>query len=303
MILAWSSFLVQFVLQMFELRIFCQIEDQTESGIPDETIETLLKWKFSVIVFFWTCLWSVKASFLTSFYNLAYPARGVYYAWYAVAIFTALAYVSSWVFVLLVCDTPANLFQAGKCSTPHNIRMQHFEAIFSTTVDAASDLMIMALPLLVLPSLLLTRAMKLGIGSAFCLGLFVVAAAILRATQVTHGGVDVVGLAIWGAVETSTAMIVGSLLPIGGALASRIRAMRSLGRRRLDEGGSGVTRAKTSGPMSTNEEYLDRAIPLEALSQVSEGASRENGISRYDLSSDGDETAILGHSRSREIAP
>jgi hypothetical protein len=81
--------------------------------------------------------------------------------------------------------------------------------------------MIMALPIAVLPSLQLNAKKKIGLGVAFSLGLVIIGVAIVRMSQVIVGQtVDLVGLAIWGSIETSVAIIVGSLLPLK-ALISR----------------------------------------------------------------------------------
>lgn len=296
MITAWLCLLTQFSLQMLELRAFFGVSIDAS----DEAVRELLRWHFPVVILFWTCLWSVKASFLAAFYNLVYPVRGIRYAWYAVAVLSALGYIGCWTFVLLICSNPADIFRPGACVAPHQIAKQHTEAAFSTTIDVVCDLMIMALPLSVLPMLLLTRSMKLGIGAAFCIGLFIVVVAILRATQVSHGKTDIVGLAIWGAVETSTAIIVGSLLPICGALVSRVRRMRSLGRRQLEEDG-GDHRLKTSRQASYSlDEPLGNVLDLEAFGNDHTVGDIETGTDRDDSSRDGDATAIIRHGSCKE---
>ena len=73
----------------------------------------------------------------------------------------------------------------------------------------------MAIPIALLPSLQLDTRKKIGLGVAFSLGIIIIAAAIARMTQVIlKEQVDLVGLALWGAVETAISLIVGSLPPL-----------------------------------------------------------------------------------------
>lgn len=96
----------------------------------------------------------------------------------------------------------------------------------------------MILPLLVLPSLRLDTRKKVGLGIAFCIGILIVCVAIVRMTQVIIGDkVDIIGLAIWGAVETATSVIVGSLPPLKSLLTR------------------GVRRYQTSSKKSTSQQY------------------------------------------------
>ena len=118
--------------------------------------------------------------------------------------------------------------------------MQRFDVIYSTTVDITTDLMIMALPISILPSLHLDSRRKVGLGVAFSLSAIVISVAIVRMTQVISGqSVDLVGLAIWGAVESSTAMVVGSLFPLK-ALLSRSVKKYSSSKNKYHQYGSGM---------------------------------------------------------------
>ena len=86
----------------------------------------------------------------------------------------------------------------------------------------------MLLPLAVLPHLQLDMRKKIGLGVAFSLGFIIIAVAIVRMTQViVNAQVDLVGLAIWGAVETATAIVVGSLFPLKAFLARRVEKYHS----------------------------------------------------------------------------
>lgn len=121
--------------------------------------------------------------------------------------------------------------------------MQRFDIIFSTSVDIATDLMIMALPISVLPSLQLDARRKFGLAVAFGLSFIIISVAIVRMTQVIISGkdgvVDLVGLAVWGAIETSTAVIVGSLPPLKALLSRSVKKYSTRAKYQYQYGASG----------------------------------------------------------------
>ncbi|OHW99721.1 hypothetical protein CSPAE12_01525 [Colletotrichum incanum] len=193
--------------------------------------EDLTRWQFPIIKLFWTVLWSVKASFMAVFYRLVKP-------------FT--------------------------CNSPHEIWMQTFNVIYSTTVDIASDLLIMALPITVLPSLQLDRKKKIGLGLAFSLAIIIICVAIVRMTQVIRGEtVDLVGLAIWGAVETATAVVVGSLPPLKALLTRRVKKYHTSTKRNTQRYGGQKSQPATMssyGPNTTSRSVMvTESIPLDDL--------------------------------------
>ncbi|KAF5573216.1 hypothetical protein FPANT_12516 [Fusarium pseudoanthophilum] len=183
----------------------------------------ITRWQFPIIKLFWIILWSVKASFLALFYRLVQPFPVIRRCWYAVAVFAASALIVCIICSVLTCSPPSNYFQ-GSCDSPREQWRQSFNVIFSTTVDVATDLMIMALPIAVLPSLQLDIKKKIGLGIVFSLGIIIISVALVRMSKVIVGNqVDLVGLAIWGAVETATALVVGSLPALKGLLNRSIK--------------------------------------------------------------------------------
>jgi hypothetical protein len=56
-------------------------------------ITQFLKYQFAQSMIFWTCLWSVKASFLAFFLRLTHNVRGHYVAWWIIVVITTLAYI------------------------------------------------------------------------------------------------------------------------------------------------------------------------------------------------------------------
>ncbi|ENH66758.1 hypothetical protein FOC1_g10007408 [Fusarium oxysporum f. sp. cubense race 1] len=154
--------------------------------------------------------WHQNRRFLADDYwitwALVQPFPVIRRCWYGVSVCAASALIVCIICSVLTCSPPSNYFH-GSCDSPREQWRQSFNVIFSTTVDVATDLMIMALPIAVLPSLQLDKKKKIGLGIAFSLGIIIICVAIVRMSQVIVGKkVDLVGLAIWGAVETATAL-------------------------------------------------------------------------------------------------
>jgi hypothetical protein len=116
---------------------------------------------------------------------------------------------------------------AGNCMKPIDIRGSNISISYSTAVDILSDIMIMLLPLRILPKLQVSRRQKMGLAGVFCVGIMVVASAIARLTQIIgQERSDPVGLSVWGLVESSVSVIVGSLPPLKNMLGKTLSRTR-----------------------------------------------------------------------------
>ncbi|KAF5639322.1 hypothetical protein F52700_4174 [Fusarium sp. NRRL 52700] len=210
-------------------------------------------------------------------------------------------------FWIILCP-PSNYFH-GSCDSPREQWRQSFNVVFSTTVDVTTDLMIMALPIAVLPSLQFDIKKKIGLGIVFSLGIIIICVAIVRMSKVIVGNqVDLVGLAIWGAVETATALVVGSLPALKGLLTRGIKKYATSRSGRTDPadyGSRSSKRRRGHGSVLTPRAVLasDR-IPLDDVhhsGQVDGGIYVHKNeiftmvLTRDDSSSqsDGDEAAII----------
>ena len=140
----------------------------------------------------------------------------------------------------------------------------------------------MALPLRLLKDLQVTRQQKIGLAAVFCLGLMIVATAIVRMTQILgQARTDPVGLAVWGLVESSVAVIVGSLPPLKAFLTKKIQRYVTGGYVYGGHGnympGSKGSRAK-GGHISTNKSVTlnNNSIPLEDQSGTTSNHDEES---------------------------
>jgi hypothetical protein len=131
---------------------------------------------------------------------------------------------------------------------------------YSTAVDVLTDLMIMLLPIGLLPSLQVNKRQKIGLAGIFCVGLIVIAAALLRLSQIVGAArTDPVGLAVWGLVESSISVMVGSLPALKTFLGRTLH-------RTLHRG---------SAPLSSRERIAESQTPqLGRPSEVYDGFSK-----------------------------
>lgn len=84
----------------------------------------------------------------------------------------------------------------------------------------------MALPVALLHVLQLDIRRKIGLAFAFCLALITISFALVRMTQVISGTtIDMLGLALWGTLESMVALIVGCLPPLKALISGGIRNM------------------------------------------------------------------------------
>ena len=102
--------------------------------------EQYLKYQFIIIILFWTILWSVKAGFLALYFKFFCELKHYRRAWYALVVFTFLAYIGCIITLTLSCGHPANFFRFAKCGRPEQIWASNLSVYYSTSVDVFTDL-------------------------------------------------------------------------------------------------------------------------------------------------------------------
>ena len=124
--------------------------------------------------------------------------------------------------------------------------------------------MIMVMPIRLLPSLQIDKRQKIGLASIFGIGVIIIAAAIVRCTQVlARARSDPVGLAVWGLVESSISVMVGAMPALKAMLARTVH--RTIHWTRGSSGGSLRDRTfPTRDESSGNKSRLGvKSIPLQ----------------------------------------
>ncbi|KAJ5566588.1 hypothetical protein N7535_008226 [Penicillium sp. DV-2018c] len=204
-------------------------------------------YEFAIIGLFWSVLWSVKASFLALFWMISEGLPRYRRVWWATIAFAVLAYIGCWIGSVYTCHPPSNYFKfgmtgfippgfttlfpnivAGKCTKSIDQTGSIISISYSTAVDILTDLLIMSLPLRILWQSKINMQQKIGLVILFCLGFVIVAAAIVRAVEITGKAyTDQVALAVWSVVESSISVVVGCLPPFRAIISNKSNAIIS----------------------------------------------------------------------------
>jgi hypothetical protein len=139
------------------------------------------------------------------------------------------------------------------------------------------DIMIMLLPLRLLPKLQVSRRQKVGLAGVFCVGIMVVASAIARLTQIIgQERSDPVGLSVWGLVESSVSVIVGSLPPLKNMLGKTLsRTRRGYSPYAAEDGTFGRSgRGKVSSALKTRTKTTSIQLKESQLSSHAHSDSK-----------------------------
>lgn len=130
--------------------------------------------------------------------------------------------------------------------------------------------MIMILPIRLLRELQVDRRQKIGLAGIFGVGVIIMAAAIVRCTQiVAYARSDPVGLAVWSLVESSISVMVGALPALKTLLTRTI--LRTLNRSNdqtetsLQQSDVPIGRGRSTPRIKSRN--TSSGIPLHRLSQ------------------------------------
>ncbi|PLN78485.1 hypothetical protein BDW42DRAFT_195802 [Aspergillus taichungensis] len=172
------------------------------------------KYEFAIIGIFWSVLWSIKGSFLALFWMITQGLPRYIWAWWVVAGFVVSSYIVCWLLSALNCHPPSEYFKLGGCGQPIDKHTSFISICFSTAVDIATDVMIMGIGVTIVCGTRINRRERLSLGVIFSLGIIIVAAAVVRAIQISGKAyTDMAGVAIWSVAESSISVIIGCLPP------------------------------------------------------------------------------------------
>ncbi|KAJ6111546.1 hypothetical protein N7523_007607 [Penicillium sp. IBT 18751x] len=179
-------------------------------------------YEFAIIGVFWSVLWAIKGSFLALFWMISDGLPHYRRAWWATTIFAIIAYIGCWLASVFTCHPASTYFQFGKCSKPIDQEGSVISICYSTAVDIITDLLIMSLPLRILWNARINAKQKVGLVIVFSLGFIIIAAAIVRAIEISGKAYsDQAALAVWSIAESSISVIVGCLPPFKTLISSK----------------------------------------------------------------------------------
>ncbi|KAF2031607.1 hypothetical protein EK21DRAFT_35065, partial [Setomelanomma holmii] len=235
--------------------------------MKDDTV-VMTKMVFAAPCFFWMTLWSIKISLLLLYRKLLNGIPKRYSViWWGIMALCILTFAGNYIMYFRSCGTISG-FWNDACSGNKAKNAQLASLYYSFTVDTSTNLMIMALPIKLTWSLQMPRNKKVAILLLFASGFVCILFACLRVAQVAINAakpeadgqpLDPTWLAIWGMVECSVVVIIGTC----PAFAILINAFRtktiydSRGYRKQTESNSGKAggsvQLRTIGGISTRE--------------------------------------------------
>ncbi|KAK2625864.1 hypothetical protein QTJ16_005176 [Diplocarpon rosae] len=186
----------------------------TRDKIVDAAIHHKYMLFFVVMVFYMT-LWSVKVSLLLMYRRLFTGLNGYMKWWWIVMWFTIISFTASFLSNVLSC-VPLNrrfdLEPKSPCTAANGVN----STLIASTMDIASDVFIALLPIRLLIGLRIPTRQKVGIGAVFSLGAVVICCAIIRLVELVESigpgnSTRYVSLLLWTILETTVAVVVGSL--------------------------------------------------------------------------------------------
>ncbi|KAH7089559.1 hypothetical protein FB567DRAFT_618786 [Paraphoma chrysanthemicola] len=271
---------------------------------PEMAEDTIIMTKmiFAAPCMFWLTLWSIKVSLLLLYRRLLIGLERRYtIIWWGILAICVVTFAGNYIMYFRSCGTIPG-FWTGGCSGNPAKNAQLASLYYSFTVDTTTNLMIMALPIKLTWSLQMPRSKKIAILLLFASGFVCILFACLRVAQVAINAakpeadgqpLDPTWLAIWGMVECSIAVIIGTC----PAFAILINAFRTKStydsrgyRKQTDsKSGGGEVALQTIGSMSTRERNQKLGL------QSSDSHWADVHSSREDLrAEDADEDRGLG---------
>ncbi|RFU24353.1 hypothetical protein B7463_g11986, partial [Scytalidium lignicola] len=265
----------------------------TEAGLQDLIVksEFVLKQSFASMICFWSCLWTVKASFLTFFYPLREGLTWDRRLWYTVVVFVSLSYITIIIDFPLTCGNVENNFKFQACNSARNIQLEQLSLRMSTALDILTDVSIIIIPWKITFIVQKSTKEKLATGSIISLSVFIILFAIIRVivTNTSYTSPEPIWLELWSTIETTVAVTVISLTSLRVFMA-RVAALGSYDSRVL----SGRAPRSTHEPSiwsSRVQRSRDGVITLDDVSQA--GPEVQFGARRYRQVSNSSRASLL----------
>ncbi|CAF9906088.1 hypothetical protein IMSHALPRED_004073 [Imshaugia aleurites] len=182
----------------------------TTSPASIATFEKLFRLELAGQFLFWIILYAVKFTFLIFFRQIFGVNRVFMKWWWALFVYTWLAFVASFLTALWVCGDPSDLFVLEKCIAPRTSHIVNNYAEVAFSLNVSSDLAIIILPVYFLRDLQMRLGKKIAVGLLFSVGMLIVVIEALRLGTGDPGGVQKLD-SVYNVLEPAIAVIVACL--------------------------------------------------------------------------------------------
>ena len=141
-------------------------------AIPGSTDSTTTEYWTSTLasnMLLWSTLWLVKASFLAFCWTIFQVSTSFRRAWWAVTIFTFLAFFPVFLGTLWQCGNLSAYADPATCNNFETTKLDILGGALGFAFHTSSELCILALPLVYIRQLQMSRTAKLSAASVFCI--------------------------------------------------------------------------------------------------------------------------------------
>ncbi|KAI9878023.1 MAG: hypothetical protein M1830_002143 [Pleopsidium flavum] len=183
----------------------------TPEFLADEA--TFLHTEVATIFLFYTCLWSVKLSFLIFFHRLGQNVSGLKVWWWCVLGFTIATWATCIGDIQYRCLLGSLEYIFVECTGPGALSFQWSTLHYNCAVDVITDVMIITIPVLMLWNVRISWRRKLALIGIFSLTVIVIIFSIVRVAVVTSTTTqaDISWLYMWSNIEMAVSVIVACL--------------------------------------------------------------------------------------------
>ena len=159
---------------------------------------------------FYSCLWTVKLSFLFFFRRLGSKVRGIQVWWWVVLVVTGLTWVASVADIDYQCALSDYMYIVTKCPTLERVHFQNRTFYANCAADVLTDILIVSIPVLMLWRVRIPLKQKLLLMAIFSVTVVIMAVAIIRVAVVHENdqNADISWLYLWSGLEAATACII-----------------------------------------------------------------------------------------------
>ncbi|KAF2235505.1 hypothetical protein EV356DRAFT_566389, partial [Viridothelium virens] len=208
-VLAWISSLGACVLwQMVVDDLYNQYKLSTgQLALTPDVIKgekNLLRGTLAYLIFFHTCIYSIKGSFLLFFRRLDSKAQGFRKRWWwFVAIITLAGYLSSCGTIQWKCLLSSLDYIFTQCSKEAAIKYEHSTFSYQCAIDVITDTLIISIPIIMLWNVKVALRKKVALIALFSLTVIVIGISITRVSVVPtmSAQADVSWLYFWHNLE------------------------------------------------------------------------------------------------------
>ncbi|KAI1341886.1 hypothetical protein F5Y15DRAFT_375595 [Xylariaceae sp. FL0016] len=165
---------------------------------------TMLRGMLASDILSWTCLWSVKLSFMAFFYPLGKQIKSQRMLWWGVIGFILIGYLVCVGTLDYECLTSRGLDILNICSKRRVIDWEYAALRTITAMDVVTDALIVMVPGSIVWRVHIAWRKKLALTGICCLTIVMIVAAILRIAICSTGKKpDVSWWLVWNSVETT----------------------------------------------------------------------------------------------------